>query len=485
MNAVVDKLSPSFAYSLWKNFAMISEVPRGSANEQEIVQLLVDFADKYRLKWKKDATGNLVIYKEATEGKERCPVVILQSHVDMVTEKTDQSQHDFSIDPIEWVEDGEWIRANGTTLGADDGIGVAATMAILQSTDISHGAIEALFTVEEETSMAGAMGVDSNLLRGRRLINIDSEDSDVLTVGCAGGINLDIYKTYSSESLPESYQSFEITLSGLKGGHSGCDIHLQRGNAIFVLARVLRELQTVGIRIANFKGGTVDNAIPRSAKASIAVPLEQVETFKKNVEQIIGDIKTELRSVDPTLNIKLIECDPLGSVIGEQEQSNWLKAMHGCLNGVLRVSDDFELVVETSSNLGVFSIDDGVIRGVCFVRSLIDSATRNAGEAIAGHFELAGAQVERRGFFPGWKPEPKSELLDLMHEQYKKLNQKEPKVEVIHAALECGIIGSALGGADMVSIGPDIMNPHSPDERVNVDSVDKFYRLLVSTLENS
>lgn len=482
MSAVIDTLNQSYAYSVWKHFHAISQVPRGSGNEAGIRQLLIDFANDNSLEWKTDTIGNIVIYKAASQGREESPVTILQSHVDMVNEKNDLSQHDFTKDAISFVRDGDWIRADGTTLGADDGIGVAATLAILEDNSLSHGALEALFTVEEETTMAGAMEVDAALLKGRRLINIDSEDSETLTVGCAGGINLDIEHEYKTDVVPDGHQIQKITISGLKGGHSGCDIHLQRGNAILLMARVIRLLQQFKLRLISLNGGTVDNAIPRSAEAVFAIASDQLQPFSNQFLSVVSDIQSEFRSVEPDVKFDLVATESTDPVMDKQQQEQIIKALHGCINGVHRNSDDFESVVETSSNLGVYRLEKGKMTADCFIRSLVDSATVNAGERIAGHFELSGAKVTRRGLFPGWKPEPKSKLLDSMIEKYRAINGKAPKVEVIHAALECGIIGSALGGADMVSIGPIIEHPHSPDEKVHVSSVDSFYRLLVASL---
>jgi len=484
MNLTANDFKQSVAARVWGHFYSISQIPRGSGNEQAICRFLVEFAEQHQLKWRQDSFGNMVIYKAATEGAEHRSVTILQSHVDMVEEKTDDSSHDFSCDPIQWLSDGEWLKADSTTLGADNGIGVAAMLAVLENREINHGAIEALFTLEEETTMAGAMAVEGKFFEGRTLINLDSEDSRVLTVGCAGGINLDIRQTYQLEQLNSGYCSYTIKLSGLRGGHSGCDIHLQRGNAILLMARVLARLQSHGLRICHFVGGTVDNAIPRSAVAEIALPEENRTAFLSAFDSLIAEIKTELRSVDADMCFSLEQNTDIAPVINHNEQVNLLKVLHSCLNGVHRFSDDFKGVVETSSNLGVLKLENGQLYAECFVRSLIDSATQDSGEKIAAQFELAGAEVERRGFFPGWKPEPASALLDLLAEEYKLVNGDSPQVEVVHAALECGIIGAELGGADMVSIGPDIENPHSPDERINIASVDRFYQLLLNGLSN-
>lgn len=477
-----DDFNQSVAARVWQHFYSISQIPRGSGNEQQICRFLIDFAEQHKLKWRQDSFGNMVIYKAATEGEEQRPVTILQSHVDMVEEKTDDSSHDFSCDPIQWLSDGEWLKADNTTLGADNGIGVAAMLAVLENNEISHGAIEALFTLEEETTMAGAMAVEGQFFKGKTLINLDSEDSRVLTVGCAGGVNLDISQTYQFEQVSGDYCSCAIKLSGLKGGHSGCDIHLQRGNAILLMARVLARLQSYGLRIVRFNGGTVDNAIPRSAEVEIALPTQNKAEFLSAFDSLISEIKTELRSVDAGLHFTLEPKAVVGAAINSSDQDKLLKTLHGCLNGVHRFSDDFKGVVETSSNLGVLKLENGQLYAECFVRSLVDSATQDSGEKIAGQFELAGAQVERRGFFPGWKPEPASKLLDLLAEEYKVVNGESAQVEVVHAALECGIIGAELGGADMVSIGPDIENPHSPDERIHIASVDRFYQLLLKGL---
>ena len=471
------------AKTVWEHFHAISQVPRPSGHEQQLKQHIIAVAREHGLLWKEDATGNLVVCKQATPGREHSPSVTLQGHLDMVAEKNDDSAHDFLKDPIRFVQDGEWLKADGTTLGADNGIGVAAALAVLTSNDIEHGPLEALFTIEEETTMAGAEGVDPEMLQGQVLLNLDTEEHDHLYIGCAGGINVEVRHDYATETTPAGYQGIKLSLTGLKGGHSGCDIHLQRANAVQVMVRMLKRLQSSDMRISEMKGGTVDNAIPRSAEALVAVPETRFEAFSEIFDKVLNELQREFRSVESELTFKLEAVTASETVMALPEQKQWLHALHACHNGVKRFSDDFEGVVETSNNLGVLKLAEGALSIDCFARSLVDSSTVDLANNIAGVFELAGADVRIRGFFPGWKPEPESKIKDLMMAEYARLNGAEPGVEVIHAALECGILGAARPGMDMISFGPTIKFPHSPDERILISSVDSFWKLLTATLQ--
>ncbi len=474
----------SSAKSVWEHFHAISQIPRPSGHEQQLKQHIIELAHTHGLLWKQDAAGNLVVCKQATPGRESSPSVTLQGHLDMVAEKNDDSTHDFLKDPIQFVLDGDWLKANGTTLGADNGIGVAAALAILTTKDIEHGPLEALFTIEEETTMAGAEGVDPEMLQGQVLLNLDTEEDDHLIVGCAGGINVEVRQSYTTETTPAGYQGIKLSLTGLKGGHSGCDIHLQRANAVQVMVRVLKRLQTSEMRISEVKGGTVDNAIPRRADALVVVPEAKFEEFTATFDKALNELQREFRSVEPDLTFKLETVTAPETLMALPEQKQWLNALHACHNGVKRFSDDFEGVVETSNNLGVLKLAEGSLSIDCFARSLVDSSTVDIANNIVGVFELAGADVKVRGFFPGWKPEPTSKIKDLMVAEYTRLNGEAPGVEVIHAALECGILGAARPGMDMISFGPTIKFPHSPDERILISSVDSFWNLLKATLQS-
>ncbi|MGY0219369.1 aminoacyl-histidine dipeptidase [Endozoicomonadaceae bacterium StTr2] len=476
---------PENASSLpvWQHFLAISEIPRPSGHEQQLKEHIIGFAESKGLEWKEDQTGNIVVRKPATAGREGCPVVTMQGHLDMVPQKGDDSDHDFLTDPITLVPLGDWLKADNTTLGADNGIGVAAALAVLDSDTIEHGPVEALFTIEEETTLAGAEGIDPAMIQGDILLNLDTEENDKLYVGCAGGMNVEVDHQYRTEPVPAGYQAVKLALSGLKGGHSGCDVHLQRGNSIKLMARVLKSLQKFDIRLNLFNGGSVDNAIPRSAGALIVLPEAQYEAFTAAFDAIVAELTLELNAVEPDFRFKLEEAEMPVTVMALAEQQLWLKALHACHNGVFRFSDHFDGVVETSNNLGVLRIENGQLLINCFARSLVDSAVKDLVENVAGVFEMTGAEVKRSGFFPGWKPEPKSAILDLMAEQYEKLNGDKPGVEVIHAALECGLLGAARPGMDMISFGPTIEFPHSPDEKIYIPSVESFWKLLVATLQ--
>ncbi|CAM3850587.1 aminoacyl-histidine dipeptidase [Parendozoicomonas haliclonae] len=475
-------LSNTAAAEVWYYFLAISRIPRPSGQEQAIREFIQTFAEQLQLDYTIDNTGNLIVYKPATPGYEQAQPVILQSHLDMVTEMEESSLHNFMTDPLTLHIDNGWLFADQTTLGADNGIGVAASLAILSSQTLIHGPLEALFTVEEETTMAGAEGLDGSLLSGNVLINLDTEELQSLYIGCAGGVNVDVHHCYERQSPPDHLQWFQLKLSGLRGGHSGCDIHLQQGNAIQLLARLLKSLTHHNLHLNSFHGGSADNAIPRQAISIIGFPLEKVAHVQHSIDTFTQQIKNEYQTVEPELALTLQSAPQPNDIISPQDLQNWLNALHSCHHGVKRYSDHFSGVVESSSNLGVANIEQGKITVNCFVRSLIDSATLDLADNLCGLFTNIGATVQKVGLFPGWQPSPDSAVLAIVTHEYERIHQHQPEIKVIHAALECGILGEQKTGLDMISLGPDIENPHTPRERINIASVDPFWQLLTASL---
>nr|MDT0252649.1 aminoacyl-histidine dipeptidase [Endozoicomonas sp.] len=456
---ITTRLANVDAASVWHHFRNIAGIPHPSGHEEALCQYIINVAGKKQLKWKQDKVGNLVVYKPGTAGYETSPVIILQSHLDMVPEKTRDSLHDFRVDGIQLKIDGEWLIATDTTLGADNGIGVAAMLAVLESSDVCHGPLEALFTVTEETTMAGAQGLDPSLLSGTVLLNLDTEEDGSLYIGCAGGVNIEVRHECAMEPAPHNdHQWFELQVSGLQGGHSGCDIHFQRANAIQVLARVLKTLHPFEFRLSHCQGGVLDNAIPREASAVIGLPADRIEKALQSIDNVDQLLKRELSAVEPDICLTFEPAVTPAHVFTASDQKQWLNALHSCHHGVKRYSDHFAGVVETSNNLGVLSMKDGLISVDCFTRSLVDSATVELADNISGLFSLTGVDVRQVGFFPGWKPNPNSDVLKRVSAVYQQLNGEEPEIKIIHAALECGILSAAKPGLDMISFGPQIEN---------------------------
>ncbi|TLX75197.1 aminoacyl-histidine dipeptidase [Labilibacter sediminis] len=482
MNNEISKLEP---VALWENFYALTQIPRPSKKEQKAAEYVLDFGKKLGLESFVDKTGNVIIKKPATPGFENRKTVVLQGHVDMVPQKNSDKQHDFENDPIEtFVEDG-WVKANGTTLGADNGIGVAAAMAVLQLTDMEHGPIEALFTIDEETGMTGAFGLEKSVLDADILINMDSEDEGELYVGCAGGTNANMTFKYSEvETEPDSV-AFKISLTGLKGGHSGMDIPLGRGNANKLMFRLLKEvIAAYGVRLASIDGGSLRNAIPREAFAIVTVPGNNVIEFAETVEEFASIYKNELAVTEPSLSLVVEKCDMPSSLMDEMSQDDLVNAIQACPNGVIRMSDTMEGLVETSSNLAIVKSDKGSTKVMCLIRSSVDTAKEDVESTLESLFRLAGADVVFNGQYPGWKPNPDSEILQVMKDVYHNQYGKVPEIKGIHAGLECGILGAAYPNWDMISFGPTIRFPHSPDEKVNIETVAKFWNFLVETLKN-
>ncbi len=482
MSNEIAKLSPAL---LWENFYALTQIPRPSKKEKAAADYVEAFGRKLGLETSVDRVGNVIIKKPATPGMENRKTVVLQGHVDMVPQKNSDKVHDFEKDPIEtFIEDG-WVKANGTTLGADNGIGVAAAMGILQSTDVPHGPIEALFTIDEETGMTGAFGLEAGLLDADILINMDSEDEGELYVGCAGGSNANMSFSYKEVPADEKSVAFKIALTGLKGGHSGMDIILGRGNANKLMFRLLKEvIAEYGVRLSSIDGGSLRNAIPREAFAVVTVPANNVVEFSETIEEFESIYKTELALTEPALSLVAEKCETPAFVMDEMAQDDLVNAIQACPNGVIRMSDSMPGLVETSLNLAIVKSENGSTKVMCLIRSSVDSAKDDVESTLESLFRLAGAEVEFSGQYPGWKPNPDSEILTVMKDVYHKEFGKIPEIKGIHAGLECGILGAVYPNWDMISFGPTIRFPHSPDEKVNIETVDKFWKFLVETLKN-
>lgn len=480
MSGDIRELEPR---EVWTHFYSLTRIPRPSGHEEKIRTFLADFGQRLGLETILDGAGNVIIRKPATPGMEDRMGVILQAHLDMVPQKVGGSLHDFERDPIEPLIDGEWVRANGTTLGADNGIGVAAAMAVLESSTIQHGPVEALFTSEEETGMNGASGLRPGLLRGEILLNLDSEDEGELFIGCAGGLDGTMTFRYAETPLPPGYAGFALSVGGLRGGHSGMDIHLGRGNANKIMNRLLLAgYRNHGLMLAEIDGGTLRNAIPRESAALTAVPTAQAERFLSEFTIHAGSIRAELSGADPVLHIEAIPVSAPQRVIEEGVFARSLRAIQACPNGVMRMSCEMDGLVETSGNLAIVKSGGGALVVQCLLRSSVDSAREDLASMIGSAFELAGADVVFGGGYPGWKPDPSSPVLALMRSVYRELYGIEPRVRAVHAGLECGIIGAAYPNLDMISFGPTIRYPHSPDEKAEIASVGKFRDYLRETL---
>lgn len=481
MGSVLGHLEPK---RLWEIFEEICQVPRPSGKEEKILKYLVDFAERHNLDYSQDQVGNLVIRKAASPGFGNLQTVVLQSHVDMVCEKNSVTTHDFDLDPILPVIDGEWVKAAGTTLGADDGIGMAAQLAILESETIEHGPLECLFTVEEETGLAGAFGLGRDFVRGRILLNLDSEDDGELFIGCAGGVDTTARFPYGGVSTAKNLVAYKISVTGLQGGHSGDDINRGRGNAIKILNRLLwNASQTHGLRLAEIEGGNLRNAIAREAFSVVAIPDRQSDAFLLQFNELASHLKDEFKTNEPALDVGICEVPLPGSLIDEDTQTRLLNALYACPHGVIRMSADIPGLVETSTNLASVSMTPAEIVVATSQRSSGDFGKKDVMDMVASVFHLAGAEVVHGEGYPGWKPDLDSVILRVMEEAYLDLFEASPKVLAIHAGLECGLIGEKYPGMDMISYGPTIKGAHSPDERIRIDTVDRFWTLTLETLK--
>jgi dipeptidase D len=481
MNKDFTALKPAL---VWKHFAAICNIPHPSHHEEKIRQYVVDFAKAQGLEYLVDEANNVYVRKSATAGMENRKGIVIQAHLDMVPQKNNDKTFDFENDPIEAYIDGEWVTANGTTLGADNGIGAAAILAVLEDNTLVHGPIEALFTATEETGMDGAFGLKGGLLQGDILLNLDSETEGELYVGCAGGLDANITLPYTAEAAPAGYVAYAVEVKGLKGGHSGIQIGYQRANANRELFRLLNH-SACDLRLAAVDGGGLRNAIPREATAVVLVAQADVATFEAEVAAFEKTLIAEFANIEDSISVKATATAAPAEVIPACVASKLAKAVIGAPNGVVKMSVEMEGLVQTSSNLARVVSDGTCVKIQCLLRSSVNSEKHALGEAIKGVFELAGATVELSGDYDGWKPNMESPILHTMLASYESLYGVKPAVMAIHAGLECGIIGGKYEGLDMISFGPTICFPHSPDEKVEIASVDKFYSFLLHTLANA
>jgi dipeptidase D len=468
---------------VWQDFYSLTQVPRPSHHEEKVRDFLVQFGQGLGLETLVDDAGNVIIRKPAAKGMENRQGVILQAHMDMVPQKTPDKVFDFTKDPIEAYVEGGWVKANGTTLGADDGSGIAIAMAVLQS-QTPLGPIEALFTVNEEDGMDGALGLKPGLLKGDILINLDSETEGIFTIGSAGGEDADIQATYPEVAVPAGMAAYRVSVSGLKGGHSGVDINLGRGHATKLLVRLLQETSAkYGLRLAQIAGGSAANAIPREATALVVVPQAQAGEFLPYVQKFEGIVKNELAAVEPDLRVQATLADLPAKVMEEKAQRTLLDALYATPQGVLRMSDAVPGLVETSTNIGIVTGGDGKLEVLCFMRSSVDTALDDVGQMIVSVWDLAGMKVTLSGRFAGWRPNANSPILGLMSSVYKELFDQEARVVALHAGLECGAISAKYPRMDAISIGPTLQDVHTPAEGLEIASVKKLYDFLLATLQ--
>jgi len=464
----------------WAIFADLNAVPRPSKKEQRIAQWVRDFGHKLGLEVLTDDFGNIIIKKPASPGREKSPVTILQGHLDMVHSKNADVDFDFDTQGIDMYVDDDWVRARGTTLGADNGLGVASILAVLASKEISHPALEALFTLDEEQGLGGAKNLGKGLLKGKLLLNLDTEEDHVLTIGCAGGIDTLIDWSYKEDATPTGFTPYTLKVSSLKGGHSGVDIHLGRANANKILARVLMACAPAGVRVSTFDGGNLRNEIPREAKALVAVKNEK--RFLKLLQAAAKEIATEYRTAEPNLKVEAMPAAAPAQVMRKGDQAKFLHAIRAVQNGVFRMSPEIPGLVEASTNLAKITLGNGQLSIGSLQRSSVESSKTDVAAAFRAPFDLLGAKVETANEYPGWKPDPSSKIVQKMAGIYQKMYGEAPVIEACHAGLECGIIGQAYPGLDMVSFGPTIVGPHSPDERASVSSFRKFWGFYLEVL---
>ena len=457
---------------VWDYFEQICQVPRPSKKEDKIIQFLMDFAKQHNLESKKDKSGNILIKKPATKGNENIKTVVLQSHVDMVGEKNQGTEHNFDTDPIQPYIEGDWVKAKGTTLGADDGIGIAAQMAILADKEMNHGPIECLFTVDEETGLTGAFALESGFFDGKILINLDSEDWGELFIGCAGGIDTVARLSFDKEKTPLDHEGYRLFVTGLNGGHSGDEIHKGLGNSLKIATRFLWEINdNYDVRISTFEGGSARNAIPREAEVFLSVNKEDINDVEEFFTQFEKDIKNELKVTEPKLKITFEKKDLPSFVIDEDSQYDLINALYGCPHGVHAWSREIEDLVETSTNLASVKIeDDERFFITTSQRSSVESGKYDIANMVESVFRLAGAKVDHSSGYPGWAPNTDSEIMKITRDAYKKLFKTDPEVKAIHAGLECGLFLQKYPYLDMISVGPTIKGAHTPEERISIET---------------
>ena len=470
--------------ALWNYFADLNEVPRASKKEERVIAFMKAFGESLNLETKVDHIGNVIIKKPASPGMEDRQIVVLQSHLDMVHQKNNDTIFDFDSEGIKMIVDGDWIKADGTTLGADNGIGVATIMTLLASTDIAHPPLEALFTIDEETGMTGALELKGGLLDASIMLNLDTEDDDELTIGCAGGIDITATGSYGEEQSPDGYKSYVLTVKGLSGGHSGMDIHKGLGNANKLMNRLLTEIgNEVDIKIHWIDGGGLRNAIPRESVTAIAIQDADLSSVENIVSTNGGVLIDEYTVTDENLEIVFEPTDAISKVMNSEFHHQLLRAIYACPNGIYRMSPDVDDLVQTSNNLARVLVKDGSYEVLCLTRSSVDTEKMDLAQAIRGTFELIGASVNYSGSYPGWTPKPDAGIVQLMKGIYQEMFEEDAHVYACHAGLECGILGTNYPEMEMISFGPNIRGAHSPDERVQISSVQKYWTFLLETLK--
>ncbi|MFC2148203.1 aminoacyl-histidine dipeptidase [Bacteroidota bacterium] len=483
MSQEIEQLEPR---RIWNNFSKLNAVPRPSKKEERVIDFMLNFGRSLQLETFKDEVGNVIIRKEASVGMEDRKPITLQSHLDMVHQKNSATDFNFDTQGIEMYVDGDWVRAKGTTLGADNGMGVAAIMSLLESSDIPHPPLEALFTIDEETGMTGAMGLKGGILRGQILLNLDTEEDDEIDIGCAGGIDITATRDYEEETVPEGSIAYAISVKGLHGGHSGMDIHRGFGNANKIMNRLLfKSTEEFGIGVSQIDGGSLRNAIPRESFATVVLRADRKEDFEVKMSEWIKEIKNENSFIETNLEISLNKVEIPAKMMGKTAQDKILRAVYGAHNGVYGMSAAIPDLVETSNNIAKIEVKSGKISIGCLTRSSVNSAKTDLANSLKSVFELADCKVTLTGEYPGWSPNPNSEILEVLKDQYELLFDEQPQVVACHAGLECGILGKNYPDMDMISFGPTIKGAHSPDERVSISSVKKFWTFLVQILKNT
>jgi dipeptidase D len=482
MSQDIRELEPK---AIWNKFADLNAVPRPSKKEERVISFMKDFGAALNLETIQDGVGNVIIKKPATAGMEDRKAIVMQSHLDMVHQKNSDTNFDFLTQGIEMIVDGDWVKANGTTLGADNGLGVATIMAILESTDIPHPAIEALFTIDEETGMTGAMGLEGGLLKGAILLNLDTEDDDEIGVGCAGGIDVTAVGTYNEEETPEIKMGYSIEVIGLQGGHSGMDIHKGFGNANKIMNRLLFDgFENFGLRISEIDGGSLRNAIPRESKAIVAIDRVHETAFEFEMGSLVESIKLELKTLEPDLTVVFNKIETPKMIMDLGVQEGLTRALYAAHNGVYRMSPDIPDLVETSNNIARVNIKNGRVTIGCLTRSSVESSKMDLAMMLRATFELTGCDVELSGDYPGWEPDMDSSILKVLRSLYEELYNEKPHVAACHAGLECGLLGTNYPDMEMISFGPNIRGAHSPDERAQISSVQKFWGFVLEILKN-
>jgi len=482
MNKELKQLQPT---GVWNNFSKLNAVPRPSKKEERVIAFAMDFGLALGLETFKDDVGNVIIRKPASAGMEHKKMVTLQSHLDMVHQKNSDTVFDFDNEGIQMFVDGDWVKAQGTTLGADNGMGVAVILTLLESTDIDHPPLEALFTIDEETGMTGAFGLKGGVLKGEVLLNLDTEEDDEIDIGCAGGIDVTAKRKYNQKDALHGDIGYRIVVNGLKGGHSGMDIIKGLGNANKIMNRLLYSGMAFNMRIGSLDGGSLRNAIPRESTCLVNIDKKQETAFIEAIAKVADTIKKELSFVEPKLEISFAKVKPSKKVMGLGAQGKFIKGVYAAINGVYAMSASIPDLVETSNNIARVQVNEGAVAILCLTRSSVESGKMDLANALKSVFELAGFDVDFSGSYPGWNPNPNSKILVVTKTIYKELFKAEPRVVACHAGLECGILGQNYPEMDMISFGPTILGAHSPDERVSITSVQKFWKFLLEVLKQT